>query len=158
MLCEWNGKLNALHDGELHGDARVAVEAHMAACVECAIEMQRLTRTARFLKAALMPAMNPLAMARLRERINGSRTIRLANWLTAAAAVVLLTCGAALYSTQSLPQHRGPMVAVVAADETTFVLNNAVLPGSELVTAAETSDPMALAVSHADLARDDGRE
>ena len=158
MTCEWNDKLNALHDGELHGDVRVAVEAHVAACVDCSSELERLARTARFLQAARVPAMNPMAMARLRERINGSRTFRLAGWLTAAAAVVLLSCGAALYSTQTPPQHGGGLAAGVVVDETTSVLNNAVLPGAELATAAESSDPMALAVSHADTARDDGRE
>ena len=158
MLCDWNEKLNALHDGELQGEARARAEAHVAGCAACASDMQRLVRTARFLKAARIPVMNPMALARLRERINGSRSVRLASWLTAAAAVVLLACGAAFYSMQAQPLQHGPMVAVSSADESASVLNNAVLPGSELATAAETSDPMALAVSHADLTREDGRE
>ncbi len=159
MNCTWNEKLNALHDGELDSDARASVAAHVATCAECATELARTQRVARFVKAATFPSMSELGMARLRDKLNGRRTLRLAGWLTSAAALVMLTCGAALYAMQSPATHGGSSVAInTTGEETNSVLVNAVVPGSELATAAESVDPLALAVLRADVTRDDGRE
>lgn len=168
MNCEWNGKIHALHDGELTADAREQVESHLSGCAECAAELDVLRRTARFLKAAPIPAMNPGAALRLRERVgaeriellNGRRTARLAGWLTAAAAAVILSCGAALVSMQSRPPRAEAVAAVhaPAGEDALSILRNAVVPGSELATASESVDPLSLAVSRGDTTRDDGRE
>ena len=107
MSCEWDIKIQALHDGELPLDERAAVEAHAVSCPECAAQLQSLGRMARFLRAPVIPAMNELSVARINknlgeriaaERLNGRRTARLAGWLTAAAAVVLTACTVGLYS------------------------------------------------------------
>ena len=86
MTCNWTEKLNAFHDGELPPETRAELTAHLAACPACAAEVERLRRTARFLKAAEMPSMNSSGLARLRsrigaERLNGRRVARLAGWL-----------------------------------------------------------------------------
>lgn len=168
MNCDWNQKLSAFHDGELPPAERTHMEAHLLACAECSAELGRLQRTAKFLQAAVMPGMSGSALSRMRERlgaermdlINGLRTARLAGWLTAAAAAVILSCGAALYSMQVEPARNTTQVASAKAsiDDTNSVLLNAVVPGSELATASESSDPLTLAVSRDDLLRDDGRE
>ena len=156
MDCEWIGQLHALHDGELAASARARVESHAAGCPACAAELERLRRTARFLKAATIPAMNPISMARLRDRFGAQRTARLAGWLTAAAAAVMLSCGSALFVMQSQPARmNGTANRSATSDDS--ILVNAVVPGSELATSVESNDPLTLAVSRYD-SRDDGRE
>ena len=167
MICDWNNKLSAFHDGELPAEARAQVEAHVAACPECAAEIGRLRRIARFLRAAPIPAMSAGALPRLHNRLgaerimlaNGRRTARLAGWLTTAAAAVILCCGAALYSMQSQPglSHQTAQHTARDGDDSIKVLMNAVIPGSELAASLETTDPLALAIDRYD-PRDDGRE
>ncbi len=157
MNCPWNEKLDALHDGELARDSesRRGMESHVAACPECAAELERLRRVGRFLTATPMPAMSSDAFARLRGRlgaerlvlVNGRRTVRLASWLTAAAAAVMLCCGAALYSTQA-PQ-------AVARHAVAVNLDVPLTP--DLPVVAESDDPLTLAVNRYE-ARDDGSE
>lgn len=167
MNCKWNEKLSAFHDGELPADARAQVASHVAACPECAAEIERLRRIASFLKAAPIPAMSAGALPRLQKRLgaerivlaNGRRTARLAGWLTTAAAAVILICGAALYSMQSETGRSGQTAQYITkeGDDSIKVLMNAVIPGNELATALETADPLSLAIDRYD-ARDDGRE
>jgi anti-sigma factor RsiW len=156
MDCEWNDKVQALHDGELAPAVQADAQAHVAGCPACAAELARLQRIARFLTAVPMPEMDRGAVARLREKLNAERvrlaasrrTARLAEWLTAAAAVVLLSCGAALYHTHA-KSHAAPVNQVAWSQWV-------VAPDSESPVALETEDPLTLAVSMAN--QDEGRE
>ncbi|HLX59723.1 MAG TPA: zf-HC2 domain-containing protein [Planctomycetota bacterium] len=111
MACDWNNKIHLLHDGELDAVARASVESHVSGCAECAAELKAMARVGNFLRAAPMPTINELALARVRQAIvaerNGRRTARLAGWLTAAAALVMLACSAVLYSTSGTAQQSG---------------------------------------------------
>src|ERR1043165_6062528 len=140
MGCSWNNRIHALHDDELPADERAEVETHAAGCSECAAELQSLERMGRFLNAVPTPGVNELMLARVGERIkaerlNGRRTARLAGWLTAAAALVMATCGATLYSMKDMTSQFRPQPTEGWEQVATTL---------ELPTPPETEDPTIL--------------
>lgn len=97
MTCENQALLEAYHDGELDPARRAEVEAHLGACEACRTALAGLAG----LSAALRSAPLPEAPADLedfaveaweawRERAAERSVLRIASWLTAAAAAVLL--------------------------------------------------------------------
>ncbi|MEI6232777.1 MAG: zf-HC2 domain-containing protein [Planctomycetota bacterium] len=159
MTCEWTNKLHAFHDGELAASECERVATHAAGCAVCALELDRLSRTARFLKAASIPAMRPMATLRFRERIAADNTARLARWLTAAAAAVILGCSTAMLSMQSAPAHSPRIVTAASTNDSLASIMLTVVPGNEFASAVESVDPLTLAVARdAASVRDDGRE
>lgn len=147
MSCQWNGKIQALHDGELAAGERASTEAHAASCSECTAELQNLGRMARFLNAAPLPGISELTLARVGERIkaerlNGRRTARLAGWLTAAAALVMATCSAALFSMNDLSGQVRPAPAEGWEQVATTL---------ELPTPSENDDPTVLILDGDDI-------
>ena len=95
-MCEHSDQIHAYHDGELSAPLRAKLEAHLAGCAECGRELNELRQMARLLVAAPMPQM-PAGLPDLivssfenarRDKESGLR--KLAGWLNAAAAVILL--------------------------------------------------------------------
>jgi anti-sigma factor RsiW len=94
--CERTRQLNAYHDGELSPEDSRLLEAHLAQCAACARELQRLRGISRFLAGASMPGVPVEVVERLHENVAVVRersVVRMAEMLTAAAAVVLVACG-----------------------------------------------------------------
>lgn len=143
------------YDKELSEAERAEVQTHLAGCSECATELARLNATGGFLRAGApelpkLEALSPM-FARIRAgrlaRMQDPRVIRLAKWLTSAAAAIMLTCGAALW-TMSGQAAKGnssnpswTAYAVSANDEQVLLL--------------QAADPLAPAVADV---RDFGRD
>jgi anti-sigma factor RsiW len=95
-MCEHSIQLHAYHDGELSPALRVQLEAHVAGCEECRRELDELRQMARLLVAAPMPQMPADLPARIASSFESARRAKdsglrkLAGWLNAAAAVILL--------------------------------------------------------------------
>jgi len=95
-MCEHSIQIHAYHDGELSARLRAKLEAHLAGCAECGRELNELRQMARLLVAAPMPQMPADLPARIVRSFENARRAkdsgirRLAGWLNAAAAVVLL--------------------------------------------------------------------
>ncbi len=51
--------LSDLLDGDLSGDARAAVDAHLAACADCAAAYRALRRTVRFVRGNAATQIEP---------------------------------------------------------------------------------------------------
>src|SRR5947207_2301200 len=95
-MCEHSIQIHAYHDGELSAPLRAEFEAHLATCDECRRELDELRQMARLLVAAPMPSMPVDLSARIVSSFENTRRAKdsglrkLAGWLNAAAAVILL--------------------------------------------------------------------
>src|SRR5437868_3157277 len=93
MNCERSEQVHRYHDGELPAGERDALEAHLKACAECAGLLRELQAMSRIFAAAPMATISDDAMQRLRAAryvLPDAGVLRIAGWLTAAAAAVLL--------------------------------------------------------------------
>ena len=110
-LCALRQSVAAYHDGELPAEQADAMSRHVQECGMCGGEAKAMQAISRLLSGPVSPAMPPQAMARLHAVIDGARASSL-QWmgevLTAAAAAVLLLCGAAMW----LSPARQPTAAV----------------------------------------------
>jgi len=95
LECEWTSLVHAYYDGELPAPQRAAVEAHLHQCVACAEELRSLERLSVRIRSASLP-MPPRDLVRgIVARVGRAQeagAIRLAWWLTAAAAMVVVVC------------------------------------------------------------------
>jgi anti-sigma factor RsiW len=93
MSCDQTIQVQAYHDGEMSSAARAAFEAHLRACGVCALELESLRRLSARLASAPIPKISADAMKRLHANVGAVEergVLRLAEWMTAAAAAVLL--------------------------------------------------------------------
>ncbi len=93
--CERMGEVGAYCDGELSGQERARMAAHIEQCPACARELERLGALSRLLAGASVPEMRPLFLAQLHRRVAPAREVgvlRFAQRLMAVAAAVLVGC------------------------------------------------------------------
>ncbi|MFO8013911.1 MAG: zf-HC2 domain-containing protein [Phycisphaerae bacterium] len=98
--CDNERRLSAYHDGELTGEERAAMEAHLRRCPQCAAALERLGRLSRLIQTAGRTEMPAPARARLGaavEALPASDVGRLAKAGLAVAASVLMVCGVWLW-------------------------------------------------------------
>ena len=53
--CIFNHRMEAYHDGEITGDARLAAEAHLSECSECAAQLAELAAVSEMFATAPQP-------------------------------------------------------------------------------------------------------
>src|SRR4051812_18269813 len=94
MTCERAAQVHAYHDGECSPEVRVAIESHLADCEECTAllgDLRRMSQVVARAPLAAMPVGLPDRVERRAWARAGDRTVlRIASWLTAAAAAVLI--------------------------------------------------------------------
>ncbi|HMB95391.1 MAG TPA: zf-HC2 domain-containing protein [Tepidisphaeraceae bacterium] len=123
MNCEKAEKIHAYHDDALSAEQRSEVEAHLAICAECRELMADLQKLSSAFAAVEFAEMPPRAMSRLygswhAAKVEQDRGVRrLAGWLTAAAAAILILVP--LHVTSLSQRTNNPNVAV---DETVAFL------------------------------------
>jgi anti-sigma factor RsiW len=111
QVCEFLQMVDAYHDGELSVEQRGRFERHLAACGICDAELRSLRAISQRVAAGEVPVLPADAMARLHEAasIGEERSVlRIAEWLTTAAAAVLLMGLVGLFRTTpaSSPQAK----------------------------------------------------
>src|SRR3954463_15502168 len=92
-MCEQTSQVHRYHDGELSVEERHAFEAHLRTCDECSALLAELRSLSRLFTAAPMTQIQPDALQRLREAryvLPDAGVLKIAGWLTAAAAAVLI--------------------------------------------------------------------
>jgi anti-sigma factor RsiW len=122
MECDKSTQIEAYHDGRLDAAARAAVESHVLQCEACWRLLEQLRRLSLLVAHSPMAVMPAETMERLahsfdliRSRALGERMIqeraardrgvlRIAGWLTAAAASLLMG-GLVLLSPANKPQN-----------------------------------------------------
>lgn len=93
MICEHAAQVHAYHDGGLASSEVAAMEMHLRDCAECRALLTDLRHVSQLVASAPMADMPADAMRRMQQtwwaaQDRGVR--RIASWLTAAAAVVML--------------------------------------------------------------------
>lgn len=93
LNCDRTSEVHAYHDGELTGEQRAALEGHLLQCDECRTLLRDLERLSGMLTSAPLP--EPRAQTGWNThqawRSAGEQGVRrMAGWMTAAAAAVLL--------------------------------------------------------------------
>jgi len=92
MTCDQTQQVQAFYDGEMNVADRVAFQSHLGTCAICSAELDHLRRLSTHLAAVSVPALSPDAFSRFHRTANVAEergVLRLAEWLTAAAAAVL---------------------------------------------------------------------
>lgn len=93
MKCSQAIQIHRYHDGELSAAARRGVEEHLLTCVECGDLLADLRRLSALIESAA-PAEAPAAVLRrlhdMPRTVREQGVLRVAGWLTAAAAAVLI--------------------------------------------------------------------
>jgi anti-sigma factor RsiW len=98
--CDNGRRLSAYHDGELTGEDRAALEAHLRRCPQCAAALERLGRLSRLVQTAGRTEMPAPALSRLHGAVDAlpaSDVGRLAKACLAVAASILMVCGVWLW-------------------------------------------------------------
>src|SRR5689334_4508560 len=93
MICDRSTQVHAYHDGELLADQIAAFEAHLQTCAECSELLADLRAMSRMVATAPMVEISDIAIQRLRQQryvMPDAGVMRIAGWLTAAAAAVLI--------------------------------------------------------------------
>jgi anti-sigma factor RsiW len=93
MACPSVEQLQAYYDGELPVQQRTVVEAHLAECGECRKFLAELAALSELVESAPMAQMPAGAIGRINQtwsRANDRGVLRIAGWLTTAAAAVLV--------------------------------------------------------------------
>ena len=93
MACERSNEMQAYYDGELSPSSREALEAHLRQCAECREMLADLRGLSQMLLVAPLAEMRAGATQRLYGawyKAGDRDVLRVASWLTAAAAAVLL--------------------------------------------------------------------
>jgi anti-sigma factor RsiW len=93
MSCNQINRVEAFYDGEMTAADREAFAAHLKNCAACNEELSYLRRISSEIAAASIPAVSEDALARFHGAVNVAEergVLRLAEWLTVAAAAVLV--------------------------------------------------------------------
>jgi anti-sigma factor RsiW len=96
MTCDQIQLAHRYHDDELSSADRASFESHLAACDDCRQLLADLASLSQTLRAASLPMPVPSLHERILDAWDAARALRergvrrMAGWLTAAAAAVLL--------------------------------------------------------------------
>jgi anti-sigma factor RsiW len=93
MTCDKAAEVQAYHDRELDSARSRAIEAHVERCADCAALLAELRALSAMIADAPFPAMPDRALSRFRGAFHVAQErgmVRVAGWLTAAAAVLLV--------------------------------------------------------------------
>ncbi len=121
MSCPHEREVELWHDGELSSQQREWFAPHLSGCETCQRELRELESLSRFLRPAPRRSMPAEALARVHSTIQqlGERSVlRIAEWLTAAAAIILGIGLAFLIHGRTMPQRPIGGAVEVAADVT----------------------------------------
>jgi len=92
--CDRSHHVNPYHDGELPDGERASFDEHLRRCPACALELERLRRLSRFVRAT-PPELPPGLFPRLHGSLGATRervVLHTAELLAVAAALVLAVC------------------------------------------------------------------
>lgn len=149
--CDQLHLIHAYHDGELSPERAREVESHMRGCAVCVAELASLRAMSLRLRAIAVPAMPAELPAQVRASladVPDKAALRLASWLTAAAAMVIaaslvwLGTGSTHTSTTT---KSGPMVAWerAAVSDNQRITQSSTL-GEEFQLAQEVVDDLSM--------------
>jgi anti-sigma factor RsiW len=117
MSCEHAQHVQAFYDAQLPAAMHEQVDNHIRSCGECAELLAELRQMSQLIAAAPMAEMPPALMKRLEQAWWASRdrgVLHLAEWLTAAAACVLIGALIFLHPNQSAAPAQAASLQAIA--------------------------------------------
>lgn len=110
--CSHTAQIAEYLDNELSAQQSAQIKAHLPDCKDCQEELQQLQNLSEIFKTASLPTLRPLALEQIHQHLDEHIDIqlrlqaekgplKLASWLTAVAAVVLVACSIQLILVQS---------------------------------------------------------
>lgn len=136
MSCEKSAQVQAYYDGELPPADQASMRVHIEHCADCGDLLAELKLLSELVASAPMAEMPATTLARLqgnwRQAVGDRGVMRIASWLTAAAAAILV--GALLLGRQATNE-----IAQVTTWQTAAVMPPPEDPstGGELVAVAQ---------------------
>lgn len=103
MTCSYSQRIDAFHDGELGAAEAKVFQEHLEQCPACQGQVAQARALSALLASAAVPQLPEEAMGRLHQaaqKVQEYGIVRIAEWLTAAAAAVLLIGLLGLYRAQ----------------------------------------------------------
>lgn len=101
--CNQTTQVHRYHDGQMNAQDAQAYEHHLQACPVCQAELASLREMSSLFAEASLPELSELSRARLHQAVDQRMNLaqergvlRLAQWLSAAAAAVLVVCSVQL--------------------------------------------------------------
>lgn len=144
MACDRTNEVQAYYDGEMEPRRMSEFERHLRACVECLRELESLKRLSAVVGQMEIPRLGAEAIERMKQRVREAAergVLRLAEWLTAAAAAVLLV--GVMNMPSGTIQHHPSQVQVSTVSDTRWQDLALGKTDSEMATADLVSaDPM----------------
>jgi len=101
--CSYSMQLSAYHDGELSPDDRDQLERHLSECPACAAELEQFRRLSAILDTAPRPQLSDKSrreLYALAPQVQDAGYLRIAKWVTAMAASVMLAASVWVMSHQ----------------------------------------------------------
>ncbi len=111
MSCKKSAQVQAFYDGALSAESVPLTEAHVRECAECAALLADLRSMSNLLATVPRREMRPGAASRMYGGWHGASdrgVLRIAGWLTAAAAVVLAGTVLTWPGQKSMQSAKGP--------------------------------------------------
>src|SRR5688500_11769862 len=94
MSCDRSEQVHAYHDGQLPPGQRILFEIHLEQCPQCAAMLREMRSLSRLIADAPLPRVNETTNARYYAAWHAAKrhggVLRIAGWLTGAAAAVLI--------------------------------------------------------------------
>lgn len=101
--CPYSMQLSAYHDGEMPPGEREQFEGHLARCGACAAELDQFRRLSAILTGAPRPRLSAESrevLYSLAPQVEAAGYLRIAKWVTAMAASVMLAASVWVMSHQ----------------------------------------------------------
>jgi anti-sigma factor RsiW len=111
VICYSTEQLQAFYDGELPVEKRMAIAAHVNECAACREVVAELDRISQLIGNASLSPMPSGMIGRLNDAWDAASdggVLRIAGWLTAAAAAILVA--AVLHAPGAPPEPASPAV------------------------------------------------
>jgi len=148
MNCKTE-QIHAYYDGELSPSDRAAVEAHLGECAECRELLADLRSVSQLVASAPMVEMPPQAIKRMQQAWWAAQdrgVLRVASWLTAAAAAVIFAV--VMFSPSQRPEaNSGNWQMAVLTPPSEFADQDETSQQNEVVDAAQwIANDLALAM------------
>lgn len=135
--CPDPTRLQSYYDQQLPADVTQEFQQHIASCTVCQTQLASMADLSLMLTNAALPQLLPLPLARMHQHLDTQidqqikrkqeqGPLQLAQWLTAAAAVVLLVCSIQLLflqNSQSTSNMAFDVTPGLAWETTTAMLN-----------------------------------
>lgn len=157
-ISQFAQKIEAYHDDRLDAATAAQVEAHVKTCAACAAELQALRALSQMFSELPPARLSQIGLARVHGAVDAIAdeergVLRMARWLSAAAAVVLLGATLALTSLSSQSAQAQSSSSELPATVLPQAWERVAMSGSDATSSSQQSNVVDAEWIVADLSR-----